>query len=462
MATEETAREQEFYQTLGTEVVGAFNRVEPYVRLTPLEATKLPAGSAGASDVNLFLKLESEQVTGSFKARGAVNKLLFLSDDELKKGVVTASTGNHGRAVAYALSTIPRCASVSGKIYVPSSVAPNKLAALKTLGADVVVCESGDCVAAEAAAREEAVRTGATFISPYNDLQIIGGQGTAGCEIALQLAQLRAIRAARQAAEKGTASSGLDPALPPLIVLVPVGGGGLIMGVAAALKLDDARQAVRARCRFCSLGSDPIWFAEKTVDRKCYCAFMPQSSREVVIIGTQPETNACMTHSVEAGRLLEEGEFTDDPTLSDGTAGGVEAGSITWMACMKAAVDGAGLEKALAAAKEHCKGLSMAGRANMYKRNVQKHPHGYETTPWSGSLVDAIMTASEAEIVDAMRFVLEQHHKVIEGAAGTAVAVAHRLARTGLLDGCDVVALCCGGNVSTEKLRRVIIGDPRD
>lgn len=415
------------YAEFADAVNAALKRVYPYVRKTPLHV------HAQKSSTTVYLKLESEQVTGSFKARGAVNKILSLADEDLQRGIVTASTGNHGRGVAHALSVLPRCAKITNsRIFVPSSVAPIKLSALRALGAPVVVCESGDCVAAENEARLVAERDGATFVSPYADTDVAAGQGTAGAELLQQVSLARQMQRARQLAAIDGTTTDFVSVRRPLVVIVPVGGGGLIAGIAAALKLGPGAAASISACA-------------GTKHSDCYCDLVPRAE-EIVVIGSQPATNACMAESVAAGRILDEGEYTDGATLSDGTAGGIERGAFTFLACARASLKLEGAHDAVEAARAAC---ASAGGADA----VESSP----TDP-SVRLVDAILTVPEDAIAAAMMDVLNAHHKVIEGAAGTAVAIAnaHSL-EGGVLAGCDVVAVCCGGNVSTEKLAQVML-----
>jgi len=238
-------------------------RIRPFIRETPLEPSPF-LGQATSCDVHL--KLECVQVTGSFKARGALNKLLSLSDAERARGVVAASTGNHGLAVAHALALL----GIAGEIFLPSSVSPVKLEGLRTRGARVRLVDADPGVV-ETVARRDAERTGRVYLSPYNDPQVIGGQGTVGAELLRQL-------------------EGLDA------VLVPVGGGGLIAGIAAHVK----EQAPKVR-----------------------------------IIGCQPAACPILVESVKAGRLV---ELPSAPSLSDATVGLVEAGAITFPVC-RACVD---------------------------------------------------------------------------------------------------------------------------
>jgi threonine dehydratase len=157
-------------------------------------------------DFELHLKCEHLQHTGSFKLRGAVNRMQHLTDAERAAGVVAASTGNHGQGVARA----GRALSVPVTVYVPESAAPVKIAPMRAMGAEVVTV-SGDGLAAELAARAAAASCGQVFVSPYNDPLVIAGQGTIGMELDEALTELDA-------------------------VFVSVGGGGLISGIGAWLK----------------------------------------------------------------------------------------------------------------------------------------------------------------------------------------------------------------------------------
>ena len=167
------------------EVALAERRIRAFVRETPLEESTALPYSSGA---RVFLKCENLQHTGSFKVRGALNKVLSLSSEEVARGVVTASTGNHGAAVAFALRRI----GATGTVFVPQGASSTKLAAIERQGGTIRVhgLDSSDT---EAFAREYALRTGATYISPYNDLQVAGGQGTIAVELLRQLDHFDAV-----------------------------------------------------------------------------------------------------------------------------------------------------------------------------------------------------------------------------------------------------------------------------
>ena len=163
----------------------------------------------------LYLKLENKQPIGAFKLRGAYNKVASLTDDERRRGVISYSSGNHAQGVAYAA----RALSVKAVIVMPGNAPRNKLEATAALGAEIVLVGPGS-EERRLRAEQLAADRGYIIVPPYNDEKIIAGQGTVGLEIleALLNAEL----------------SALDT------VLVPVGGGGLISGVSAAIKLSHA------------------------------------------------------------------------------------------------------------------------------------------------------------------------------------------------------------------------------
>jgi len=154
----------------------------------------------------VLMKLECLQVTGSFKPRGAMNTLRSLDPSEIHRGIITASGGNHGLAVAYA----GYVAGAPATIFLPTSVSKAKIAKLEAWGATVVV-EGAVWDEANRAALDEAERRGLTYIHPFADARVIAGQGTLGLEILEQAPDLDTI-------------------------LVAIGGGGLIAGIALAVK----------------------------------------------------------------------------------------------------------------------------------------------------------------------------------------------------------------------------------
>lgn len=176
---------------------------------TPLR----PALALDASG-GLLLKMESFQPTGSFKVRGALSRIAALGGDGRRRGVVAASTGNHGAAVAHAAQHF----GVPATVIVPEPTPEGRVRAIESRGATVL--RVGDeCAHSEAAARERVQSSGETFVSPYNDAGVMAGQGTLAVEL-LEQARTMGVRLGR--------------------VYVAVGGGGLIGGVAAVLQDADA------------------------------------------------------------------------------------------------------------------------------------------------------------------------------------------------------------------------------
>ncbi len=176
----------------------ARDRIAPFIQRTPL--TYDPQN-------DLYLKWENHQITGSFKARGAINKILSLQEWELDKGLVTASAGNHGQGVALA----GRIKQTSVKVYVSEHAQPNKIQSMRDLGAEIIFVPGG-YAEAESAGISYAKSSGATWISPYNDGLVIAGQGTIGVELLTDLP---------------------DPS--STTWLIPAGGGGLVAGIGSAL-----------------------------------------------------------------------------------------------------------------------------------------------------------------------------------------------------------------------------------
>ena len=308
-------------------VMEAERRLKNHTITTPL-LQSISLSQDATADV--WLKLENQQHTGSFKYRGALNKLLDLSGDI--RTIVTASTGNHGLAVAKAMTALNH----KGTIYLPETADAYKVTALRTYGVKLVFAGQ-DGVEAEQAARDDAEKHNHTFVSPYNDWAVLGGQGTIGLEILSQI----------------------DPID---YVFASVGGGGLIAGVASVLK-----------------------------------AHKPS----VQIIGCSPERSPVMHESIRANRIV---DLPIQPTLSDGTAGGIEPNTITFPLCQ--------------------------------------------------ALVDEWITVSESEIAAGMRRIFQEHNIMIEGAAG--VVVASFLKMQTELAGKHVVLILCGGNIEAEHFKTII------
>lgn len=179
----------------------AAERVRPVARITPLMDVSAAAGRP------LFLKCESLQPAGAFKIRGAYNMVAQLTDDQRRRGVVTYSSGNHGQAMALAA----RALGAPAVVVMPTTAPKIKVDGARAFGAEVIFAGTTS-IERRLQAEAEAESRGLTMVPPFDHEWIIAGQGTAGLEI---LEQLPAVEA----------------------VLVPVGGGGLVAGVAAAIKL---------------------------------------------------------------------------------------------------------------------------------------------------------------------------------------------------------------------------------
>jgi threonine dehydratase len=238
-------------------IVKSEEHIRPFIRETPLEFSP----TLSTDTCSVYLKLENYQHTGSFKVRGAFNKLLSLSEKEKANGIVTASTGNHGAATAYALKML----HAKGIIFVPENASKAKVSNIKRFGAEVQFYGQ-DGVETEYHARQFALENAMTYVSPYNDERVVAGQGSIGVELSKQL-------------------DTIDN------VLVALGGGGLISGIALYLK---------------------------------------SINPKVNIIACSPQNSAVMMESMKAGKIL---DLPSLPTFSDGTAGGVEANAITFELC---------------------------------------------------------------------------------------------------------------------------------
>ncbi|MEP7340573.1 MAG: threonine/serine dehydratase [Acidobacteriota bacterium] len=193
------------------DILEAEVRIRALVRQTPLDHSIHLSEMTGC---DVWLKLEHLQHTGSFKLRGAMNKIHSLFYDELERGIVTASNGNHGIAVCYAAKRV----GVSPQVFMRYGVLEAKRSLIELLGGQPVFY-GDDPLEAELKARESANQNGQVFISPYNDARVIAGQGTIAVELHRQLKEIDA-------------------------VFVTVGGGGLISGIATYLKAVSPRTRI--------------------------------------------------------------------------------------------------------------------------------------------------------------------------------------------------------------------------
>lgn len=290
------------------------------------------------SKATIAIQAEHQQLTGSFKIRGALNKALGLDAAQCDAGIVTASSGNHGIAIA----TAAQLTGTACTVYLPGNASKAKINTIHRLGATIVQVASADSYAAEEQARAEADRSGATYVSPYNDPDVVAGQGTLAIDLADNAARIGLGR--------------IDA------VVVAVGGGGLISGVAS-------------------------WFDRHLPD--------------AVIVGASPVNDRAMAASVAAGHVVAP---LSRPTFSDGTAGSIEPDTMTFELCQR--------------------------------------------------LVDTWIDVTEAEIATAVSAMVDDHHQLVEGAAGVAISAARQFAHRH--PGSTVVAVSCGANVTSRTLREMI------
>lgn len=299
------------------------------VRETPLDESSILSERTGTT---FLMKCEHLQRTGSFKLRGALNRVLLLNEEERRKGIVASSSGNHGIATAHAA----RADGVDATIYLPDSVSPLKLANMKRLGANTVVVPGvySEC---EKAAHEEVTRLGKTFFSPYSHPDVIAGQGTIGLELELQCPDLAAVYAS-------------------------VGGGAFIGGIGSYLKT---------------------------------------KRPDVEIVGCWAENASAMHQCLERGEIF---DVPEGETLSDGTAGAIEKGAITFPICQK--------------------------------------------------VIDRHVLVNEEEIASAMRAIAAHERFIIEGSAGVAVAAAIKTASD--YRGKKIAVVICGRNIDIDTFRTVL------
>ena len=226
----------------------------------------------------LFLKLENLQPIGAFKLRGAYNKVASLTNEERRRGVISYSSGNHAQGVAYAA----RALGVKAIIVMPGNAPKNKLEATAALGAEIVVVGPSS-EERRLRAEELATEYGYAIVPPYNDEKIIAGQGTVGLEILEDLPNVET-------------------------VLVPVGGGGLISGVSAAIKLSKAEPR--------RLQPGPSLGQSLLVQPKLVQPRLVQP--RVKVIGVEPELASDARASLRAGRIVSASAEQVSQTLADG------------------------------------------------------------------------------------------------------------------------------------------------
>jgi len=316
---------------LPADIDAAATRIAPHVLRTPLMHSEPLSERLGAE---ILIKGEHVQRTGSFKVRGSANFVHSLSDEIAANGVVTASSGNHGIGVATAAAS----RGINARIFLPEHASPAKVAQIRRLGAEIETVPGPDGIVAELAARSHADDAGVAYISPYNDPLVIAGQGTIGKEILED------------------AAGAVD------VVVVSVGGGGLISGIASWVKA---------------------------------------MSTTTQVIGASALNDRAMAASIERGEIISP---PASPTFSDGTAGGLEEDTITYELCR--------------------------------------------------DLVDLWIDVEESAIARSVTEMIDDHHMLIEGSAGMAIAAAGLVAAD--MPGARIVAVSCGANVSSASLASML------
>ena len=315
------------YKELHNLVQESYERISPYIERTRILKS---AAFSNKYECSLFLKMENEQRTGSFKLRGAYNKLIQQQDKSLN--VVTSSTGNHGLACLDAMKEF----RIKGQVIAPKTISLAKKEKLEAKGANLFLYGT-DCEESEGYARQLAeCNKNVEYISPYNDIDIMAGQGTIAVEILRDIPELD-------------------------YIFVSVGGGGLMSGVAAYIK---------------------------------------SQRPHIKIVGCQPAASPVMLESIKAGDII---EYDSSPTLSEGTAGGIEPGSITFPTCK--------------------------------------------------DLVDHWEVVEEKDIEWGIDFMWKTEGAMVEGAAGMALAAAKNMATH--IKGKTICVILCGGNIKKETVHEI-------
>lgn len=306
----------------------AHNRISDHILKTPLIKSFTLSDMIGG---DVFLKLENEQYTGSFKARGSLNKLMSI--DQSDQEVVTASTGNHGLGFARAVDLT----GLSGTVFLPHNAAKAKVKKISRHSAKIMY-HGDDPLTTELHAKAYAAEHNAIWVSPYNDLEVLAGQGTIGKEILQQLDHVDDI-------------------------LITMGGGGLISGIGAYIKTHSSHTS---------------------------------------IIGCEPRHSPEMTLSLKAGKIVDAPDAQD--TLSDGSAGGIEPGAITFSICQQ--------------------------------------------------VVDHCVLVEEDAIAAGIKMMVTEHGKIVEGSA--AVTIAALLKEKERYKNRTVVLVICGGNIDINILKQLL------
>ncbi|MBA2302342.1 MAG: threonine ammonia-lyase [Acidobacteria bacterium] len=304
----------------------AYARVAPHIHHTPLLTSRMLSEATG---FDVRLKAEIFQRTGSYKIRGPLNRFTYLTDDERRRGVVCSSAGNHAQGVALAA----QIHGITAVVCMAENATPSKIAATRAYGAEVVL-HGTIWDEANEKAKELVRERGLTYIHPFDDMQLIAGQGTVGLEIIRDWPEVE-------------------------VVVVPIGGGGLISGISQAVK-----------------------------------SFKPS----VKVIGVESSGAPGMHDSVAAGRVV----------------------TLDRVDCI---IDGLRVKRV-----------------------------GETTFEVVRKFVDEIVTLPDAEIFEAMTWIMGHAKLVVEGAAASPVAaVLHGLVKAP--SGSKVVCVLSGGNVNLDQLK---------
>ena len=306
--------------------------IDGLVHRTPVVASRSLSRRSGLS---VHLKAENLQKTGSFKPRGAFNRVRHLPRAEARRGIITASAGNMGQAVAY----VAACEQIPGVVVMPARANASKVAAVREYGAEAI--QFGRLWDdAFAHSQELALERGLVYVHPFKDRHVLAGQGTVALEVLEDLPQLAAI-------------------------LIPIGGGGLMAGMAMAIR---------------------------------------QSRPKVRIIGVEPDGSANMATSRRLGRCT---DLDAVKTIADGLA------------------------------------------------TRRTDPEVFAII---NDLVDDLVTVSDDEMLDAIRFLLERA-KLLTEPAGAATVAALLSGRTGLPAGAATVAVLSGGNFDVAGKLKLVMSD---
>lgn len=319
----------ESIMNLVEETLKAEKRIRKYIIETPLLHSQF---LSEAGNCEVYLKLENMQITGSFKIRGAMNKILSVLEEKKNVEFIASSSGNHALAFAYSTNEL----GLKGTVYLPNNTSKAKIEALRHYNLDINFY-GDDCVKTETYARRIAEKNNSIYISPYNDLQIVAGQATVAVELERQLKKFDS-------------------------TFVPVGGGGLISGIGGYFK---------------------------------------ETKSDMVVIGCQPENSSVMYESIKAGKIL---DLPSKPTISDGTAGGIEENSITFNLCK--------------------------------------------------AYVDDYVLVSENEIKEAIRLVIGKHQMLVEGAG--ALSIASFLKQEEKHKNQNIVLVISGSKISMDVLKEIL------